>query len=318
MAKKEKNKISRFTLELGTLQSYIDRQTKIIYPKPERITQKLYPSSFPFCGLQRAWFIINDEKQKPFDYFGDYYTGVGNVAHEIMQNQLGKGKKILGDWKCKDCGHTKKLAYYARCKKCSSENVEYEELAIKFGKYTSGKIDGVVELDGKLYVVDYKSSSVKKNAQHREKKNVYPYMKNVEQIKSYVTYLEDNYDIKINGWILIYVSRDSSFRDYVCVGDYVSDDEKEILRKKHKHWDKAFGVAEKFKNKDLTAEKKIKYINWLVKHKPCESMAEYKKKMWGGYEIDCTLARTGICFNSEKLKLEIDKKLLGKKVNAIL
>jgi len=319
-AKAKKKQTSRASFAIATLQHYFKEQAKIIYPPRDQHNSRegeLHPSSYPFCALHHGWNIVNKIERKPMDYFGFYYTGLGTIAHELMQRQFGRGKKILGDWKCLECGHKKKLSYYARCKKCGSEHVEYEEIGIKFGKYTHGHIDGVVNIDGKLFVIDYKTSSVKNNNKHRDTGSQYPYKHNVAQIKSYIVYLEEQYGLEVHGWILVYVSRDHNINDFVCVGDIVDEDEKKKLRKKYKLYDKTFGVAEKLK-KDKTPEKKMEYLKYLIKHKPCESLKDYKKEFWEGYEIHCPLAESGVCFNKEKLKLTLEKKILGSKTNSIL
>ncbi len=186
--KKVSKKTNRASFAIATLQHYIKQQASIIYPPQTKHNSRegeLHPSSYPFCGLEHGWNILNKVQQKPMDYMGNFYTGLGTFMHELMQRQFGRGKQILGDWKCLECGKKKKLTFYSRCKRCGSEHVEYEELLIKFKKYTVGHVDGVVELDGKLWVIDYKSTSVKNNNKHRETGTQYPYKKNTAQIKSY-------------------------------------------------------------------------------------------------------------------------------------
>lgn len=320
-SKSKAKKTSRASFDIATLQHYLKAQSQLIYPafkEHDSRDGELHPSSYPFCALHHGWNIVNEIPRKPLDYFGSYYTGLGTFAHELMQRQFGRGKKILGDWKCLNCGHKKKLTYYSKCKKCGSEHVEYEEIGIQFGKYTHGHIDGVVNIDGKLYVVDYKTTSVKNNTKYRETGEPYPYKHNKAQIKSYVVYLEEQYDLVVHGWILIYVSRDSNINDYVCVGDIVDDEEKAKLKKKYKLYDKTFGVAEKLKNKDKDPKRRMEYFKYLIKHKPCESMKDYKDEFWEGYEIHCPLAADGTCFSKTKLKLAIEKKVLGSKVHNIL
>lgn len=310
--KKSTNKAS---FDIATLQYYIKEQSKIIYPKFNQLDERfgeLHPSSYPFCGLEHAWNIINDIKRTPIDYFGDFYTSTGTVMHELMQRQFGRGKKILGDWKCLSCGRKKKLAYYSKCSKCNSEHVEYEELGIHFGKYTFGHVDGVVNIDEKLYVIDYKTSSVKNNNKHRETGKQYPYKHNAAQIKSYCVYLEEEYELKIHGWILIYVSRDHNINDFVCVGDVIDDEEKAKLKKKYKQYDKSFGRAEKLRT-ETDKHEKMRLVTKLIKKKPCESLKDYKEEFWEGYEIKCPLADSKICFNSDKLLLAFEKKILGSK-----
>ncbi len=308
---------SRASFAIASLQHHLNSQSKIIYrPIHEHHSREgeLHPSSYPFCGLEHAWNIVTNKQREPMDFFGQYYTGLGTFAHELMQRQFGRGKQILGDWHCLDCGKKKKLTYYSKCKKCGSEKVEYDELLIKFGRHTVGHVDGVVNLDGKLYVIDYKTSSVKNNNKHRETGNYYPYKHNVAQIKSYCYYLEEYHGIEIAGWMLIYVSRDHMVNDYVVVGDLVDDEEKKKLAKKFKRYDNTFHIAEKLKNTEKSADKRMEYFKYLIARKPCESMKDYKAEFWGGYDIGCPLAKDGTCFNPTKLKQAIKNKLYGTKV----
>ena len=296
---------------ISDLRYYIDQQTKIIHTdkdpneKPSTRESELHPSSYPYCGLRHAYRLLTGIKKEPLDFYGEYYTSLGTMKHELMQKYLGRGKKILGDWKCLDCSHRLKLTTYRKCPKCRSVRVMYEEIGIKFGKYTHGHIDGVVQINGKWYVIDYKTTSTKKNDLHRKTGNVYPYGYNVAQISSYVPYLEECYDIEIAGWILIYVTRDSSFRDYVMVGAEMDKKAKKAKLEQLIRYDEHFGKVMKLK-----ADLQLKYFKRLVLEKPCESLAQYKKEM---HNYDwCELAKSGACFDESKLRIVLSN-LVNKK-----
>lgn len=299
------------------LSKYINASVKTVFIREEDKTHprynELHPSSFPWCGLQQAYTEAAKIEKKPFDFYGDYYTGLGTFAHELMQKYLGFSGKIIGYWKCESCGkkHKSKVPTFApsSCKYCKHTIFEYDEIGIKFRKYTHGHIDGVIKIKGKYYVIDYKTSSSKKNEEHRKFGNVYPYKKNIAQIESYTVYLEQTHKIKIAGWFLIYVSRDSSLKDFVIVGELVSKKKKEQLLKKLTRDDKLFGIVLKLRKnpKDMSLWSK------LVKYKPCSSMADYKENM---HSFDmCPLAEGGVCFNDSRLKREI--KNLHKKVKVV-
>lgn len=314
-------KTSKASFAIASLQHHFNSQAKIIYrPRTKHNSRagELHPSSYPFCGLEHAWNIVTGKQREEMNFFGDYYTGLGTFAHELMQRQFGRGKQILGDWKCLDCGKKKALAYYAPCKRCGSEHVEYEELRIEYGRHTVGHVDGVILIDGKLWVIDYKTSSVKNNEKHRQTGTQYPYKYNVAQIKSYCYYLEKYHGLKIEGWMLIYVSRDHLINDCVTVGDIVTDEEKVKLGKKFARYDNTFHVAEKLKKEGKTPKRRAEYFKYLVEKKPCETMADYKEEFWTGYEIKCDLAKDGTCFNSHRLKTAIKNKLNGTKVLSVL
>lgn len=288
------------------LTKYINSQVQTVFVKEVDKTARryweLHPSSFPWCGLQQAWEEANGVERKPLDFYGEYYTGLGTLTHELMQRYLGYRGSIIGYWQCMHCRkkHKQKKPITApdSCKSCGHPVFEYHEIGIKFGKYTYGHVDGVIKLKGKYYVIDYKTTSPRKNEQHKKFKNVYPYKKNVAQIESYVVYLEQQYGIKIDGWFLIYVSRDNAFKDYVIEGKKVSEKEKKALLKKLTRDDKLFGRVLK-----LRKGYNQKYWDQLVKYKPCKTNAEYKDKM---HSFDmCPLALDGTCFNPSRLKRAI-------------
>lgn len=193
-AKKASEKLAKtnpMDFIISDLRYYIDQQTKVIYTdkdpneKPSNRSVELHPSSYPYCGLRQIYRDLKGIKAEPMDFYGEYYTSLGTLKHELMQKYLGRGKKILGDWKCLDCDYRMKLTTYKKCPKCQSVRLLYEEIGIKFGKWTHGHIDGVVQINGKWYVIDYKTTSTKKNAEHRKTGKVYPYGYNVAQISSY-------------------------------------------------------------------------------------------------------------------------------------
>ena len=183
---------------------YIDRNTK---GKKRRHSPKrayeLHPSSFPYCGLQH-WFKIMkfggvDEWQE-LDFNGDFYTSNGTTTHELIQEWLGKGKKLVGNWTCKDkkCKGKRKFSVYKPCPKCDGE-MAYHELGVKFGKFTTGHLDGLFffEEDGKYYVIDYKTCGFEAMQKHLSGvEKIFPYSYNVAQIESYCYYLEKQYKIK--------------------------------------------------------------------------------------------------------------------------
>lgn len=298
------SKMTPIDFVIADLKHYIKEHTSKIYVVPDNPNStrhlELHPSSYPYCGLRHAWRDLKGIPREPMDFYGEYYTSLGTMKHELMQKYLGKGKRILGDWTClnKECGHKIAFTTYKPCPKCKSKEMQYEELGIKFGKWTHGHIDGVVQINGKWFVLDYKTTGTKKNEKHRLTKNVYPNPYNVAQIESYVVYLEAAFDIKIEGWLLIYVSRDSSFRDYEIVGELVSEAQKKKLLAKMTRYDKHFGKVMKLK-KDL----QLKYFKDLVLEKPCANLAQYKKDMHS-YNW-CELAKSGVCFDRDKLRLEL-------------
>jgi len=264
---------------------------------------ELHPSSYPFCGLQQAYSEAKNLPPKPFDYFGEFHTSVGTTTHELIQKFMGYKGKVIGHWKCLKCKKTHKSSKPCvapkECRTCGFDVFEYLEIGIKYKKYTRGHLDGIIKLNGRYYIIDYKSTSPKKNKQHRQYGGVYPYKKNVAQIESYIFYVEEEYGIEIDGWFLIYLSRDDNVKDMVIEGALVSDSDKVKLKKKLNIYEKQFSKVMKLRKKS-----KPEYWKYLIKTKPCDSMSEYKDKMHS-YDM-CPLAVNGTCFNKSKLKREID------------
>lgn len=156
---------------------------------------ELHPSSFPYCALQQVHEIFKNggiPTTQKIDYYGSYYTGLGSFKHELMQDWLGKGKQIVGDWVCKKhnrkkkpCKGERKFCVELPCPKCKGE-MEYRELGIKYGKHTHGHLDGIFLYKGKYYIIDYKTTGQFKLFQHKSGRKVeYPMKANKAQIESY-------------------------------------------------------------------------------------------------------------------------------------
>lgn len=182
---------------ISALDKYIGDNTKgnRTLPMQGNRAYELHPSSFPYCALWHAHDIFKNggiPTTQDIDYYGQYYTGLGSFKHELMQDWLGKGKQIVGDWKCKKFNHPKKpckgerkFTVYDSCPKCDGE-MEYHEIGIKFGKYTHGHLDGIFFYKGKYYIIDYKTSGQYKLFQHKSGRAVmFPMGYNKAQIESY-------------------------------------------------------------------------------------------------------------------------------------
>lgn len=261
----------------------------------ERVREeRLRVSSFPYCPLQHAYTrLTKHEKDKTAGFGSYYYTQVGTVTHDIIQDFAGRGGKIYGAWLCtkKKCDGTRAFSSKNKCPKCGAR-MRYEELTVKAFKNLSGHLDGVWKSEsGEYFVVDYKTSST--TVLMSQKKNpTLPYHHNVCQIKAYCALLELCFDIKISGWILMYVARDNPMIWSKAVGEYISDKAKKRQLKKIKgydrDWDRVVGLTS------------FSELMELVKEKPCSSHDDYLEKF---DSIDpCPLSKGGICFNAKQLK----------------
>ncbi len=133
-----------------------------------------------------------------------------------------------------------------------------------------------------------------------------PYKKNVAQIRSYVPLLEKKYGIKLAGWMLIYVSRDSSFKDYDVIAYEMSEKEKakewaNIIRS-----DKHFGIV-----KQVVKTKNLKLAIPLVEEKPCKNYDQYKNIFLTEWDKKkCPLGDTKACFDKNELRAMVKEAMV--------
>lgn len=258
------------------LSGYYDQSLARELPDLEAREEKLRVSGFPYCGLKSAYEkmadIKNAEQKSAFSKV--YYTTVGTAAHTALQRWLGTNGRIWGDWKCYKCKHEVKFSNCRTCPKCKHE-MEYEEFTVRAFRNVSGHLDGVYEDSrGKFWVIDYKTSSCKAIYAHRKSPEpFFPYAKNRVQIMSYCGLIEHTYDIKIEGWALLYISRDDPLRTFEIVGDRISDTQKASVMKKIKSYDRQYGVVQNLCSVDD--------IDYLIERKTCKTVEFYNEFMKG-------------------------------------
>lgn len=226
--------------ELGAYyKKSLDTKLKPLVP----FEKKLRVSGFPYCGLKHAYETLDEVKAEEGDAMQAFYCGVGTAAHLVFQRWLGARGRIYGDWKCRNpkCGFVKPLSRKNVCPKCGSEML-YEELTVRYGKHVSGHVDGVFRAsDGKIYVIDYKTSSTK--VIYGQAKNpTFPYAKNKAQIESYCVLIEEVFNIRIEGWLLLYIARDNP-KVFKIVGDDLSEKRKQKLLGYIKRFDKHYDLV---------------------------------------------------------------------------
>lgn len=173
----------------------------------------LRPSSLPFCPLR---FFLNYSQHgtvQSQDFFSRFFTKVGTVVHEVVQEIVGSSNSLLADWTCPKCnpeGHAYdpskrvKLRKTApKCKSCSSR-MKYVEVEVDYNGVL-GHVDAIwVEDDNTYWVVDFKTTSKSKTDSRKTPDNNY-----VEQIETYCYLLKKQYNMPIAGWILFYIVRDN-------------------------------------------------------------------------------------------------------------
>lgn len=282
-------------------ENYFVSSMKKELPVLEDRLRRLRVSSFPYCGLKDAYNRLIDHKETHVSSGMEFYTGTGTTAHTVFQRWLGCSERIYGAWKCrsKKCNPKNKITVEfgnsSVCPKCKGE-MEYEEFTVKYGKNLTGHLDGVYkDSNGKYWVIDYKTSSVRMIRRHdQEPDPIFPYTKNRVQILSYCALIENHFDIKIEGWILLYVARDNPA---ICraVSGVASSKQKARILKTIGRYDVQYSRVSELKSWDD--------ILWLIEEKPCKTREQYEQ-FYAGFK-GCPLH--AVCFTSElkrTMKLE--------------
>jgi PD-(D/E)XK nuclease superfamily len=167
----------------------------------------LRPSQMPFCPIE---FFINHAGKgmyRSMGLAGALYVNMGTVVHSVLQQYLTKSGKILGDYECHECGTMHKLSYKTEC--CDFPT-EYHEIEIDY-KGIHGHIDAVYLYKGKLYILDFKTTSIAQ-APKKEKDPGVTYR---EQIETYAYLIELQYGLEIAGVMDAFIIRDNPSKDPV-------------------------------------------------------------------------------------------------------
>lgn len=252
----------------------------------------LRPSGFPYCGLKDLFDLQQGGKIIEAGFTLDYYGGVGTAAHRVFQKYMGLTGLVVGNWKC-SCGNTTKWSTNNICS-CGLP-MEYEEVFVSNGSIR-GFIDCILFIAGKYYVLDYKTSSVKKLTDHRLLGNVYPIPANKSQVLSYCANLERQNNITIEGWMLIYIARDNPNDFVIECGEFNSTNrisQKQLMIRYNRH----YSIAGRINKEGVSIDDPD--LHELIKNKCCSSYEEYKE-IFGPYG-DCLLGNSQVCFHKKRL-----------------
>lgn len=189
----------------------------------------LRPSQLPFCPVE--FFITNAEQGtvRNLDMAGAFYTKVGTIVHEVMQQALCQSGKFLANYECKECGTWHKFSYKHEC--CGFPTV-YHEISINY-KGITGHIDAVYRDDkGRSWILDFKTTSV--SAAPKKKKD--PGVTYVEQIETYAVLFELQYKQKIEGIMDAFILRDNPTKDPAVFSRTLTDERRTTVRKRLKRY----------------------------------------------------------------------------------
>lgn len=265
---------------------------------------ELHPSGFPYCPLRDAYerlqrrhtdFVVT----RTFDR--DYYLNVGTVTHTALQTWIGRSRQIVGHWECTVCGHktSKPRIRPKRCPDCGGNQIGYHELGGVHGANIHWHSDGLWrDKNGDYWVIDYKTSYTNAIRKHREQGPLFPYNNNRIQIETYIILLEAKLNIKIQGWMLIYLARDFPKYSYEVVGEIMTDERRELVEAHVVKSDTLFPKARKATT--------IAAFEELAEHKLCSSHRYYEEKVHSDYD-ECPLHK--VCFRPEKLRAKIVKEI---------
>ena len=284
------------------------QHTREVVVPADPTVYRLFPSSFPYCGL-KAWYdeepLASDSEE---DFLGSLIMGYGTTLHEVLQYYLGQTAKLYGRWAC-SCGYISRGIKLApdKCPKCkSTEPLTYTELRVAVQDQAgvdilSGRIDLIIEMEEKLYLVDFKSSNPNTITSHRTFGTVFPYRKDMYQITSYIPLLEQKMKREVDGWILAYIDRhDPSNR--VLVGEEVTEGLRQEWSERVAEWVIQGLLVKQFYvlQDQLSRQQKEGIVQQLVGRKFCKCRKDYEEKFKSRY-TECTLGEERICFKPKAL-----------------
>ncbi|BAG41617.1 hypothetical protein [Ralstonia phage phiRSL1] len=186
---------------VGVFKRLIKNQTFLTKTSPSRVLY-LRPSQMPFCPTS---FFINHASRGLYgleDFGSAFYTRVGTVVHEVLQNFLSRSGQLLADYHCTHCKKWHRMSYVHEC---CDHPTQYHEVEIDY-KGIHGHIDAIYkDKEGRLWIVDFKTTSVK-GAPGKKKDPGATYR---EQIETYAVLVELQYGLKIAGYADAFILRDN-------------------------------------------------------------------------------------------------------------
>lgn len=171
---------------------------------PGRILS-LRPSQMPLCPMNMFIERAKHGIYQPIEFGMAYYTKVGTVVHEILQNFLCQSGRFLANYYCHECNTWHKMSHKWEC--CGFP-CEYHEVEINF-KGVVGHIDAIYKDEqGRYHIVDFKTTST----EQAPKKKLDPGIVYREQLETYAVLTELQYGIKIYGYGDVFLPRNNPLK----------------------------------------------------------------------------------------------------------
>lgn len=190
---------------------------------PGRILS-LRPSQMPLCPMRLFVDRATHGIYQPMEFGMAYYTKVGTVVHEILQNFLCQSGKFLANYYCRECNTWHKMSHQWEC--CGFP-CEYHEVEINF-KGIVGHIDAIYRDDeGKYWILDFKTTST----EQAPKKQKDPGIVYREQVETYAVLTELQHGIKIEGYADSFLARNNPLKqDPVTWCEKLTDKKRKEVR----------------------------------------------------------------------------------------
>ncbi len=253
-------------------------------------------SSLPYCPIYNLYEQHHSTQEYPYSM--GFYTNLGTAVHSLMQEFIPhlSNIKVFGNWQCRLCKkplnhkfHTDaKKEYKTSCTVASNKDcwphVEYVELELSW-RGLSGHTDMLLLIDGKWYLVDFKtiSSALWRTPAVVMKSRKLPSDKYYEQIESYAALLYMLYKIKIDFYVIMYVGRDSlDVNRKPTFKGFMKPFNKSVFKKRKirlEHFVQQHELAMDFRKKP---GRKIR--EKLIKARPCHDAKSYQEKMGARFE----------------------------------
>lgn len=164
-------------------------------------------SQIPYCPRSVLLKWATTGLHFDMDMAMHFYVNVGHAVHNTMQTYLAQSGQFLADYQCKVCKTWHRLSHKF---KCCGVPCDYHELSINY-KGILGHIDGVVKINGRYYIIDFKTTSLAGSVKKMSK----PGVGYIRQITAYAYLIEKQYGIKVAGVMLVFIPRDNPNRPVI-------------------------------------------------------------------------------------------------------